>query len=312
IFNEKHNEIKQLQFFDDKNHFENIMGKIDENLVISHTVEETLPLLHQVKSEHSQKEPSEGDIQSILNILPKKAKALKTMPNTIKKAIQKYGYNHIENVSEYIKEQNPKSISGYFTKALENNWAEDFIRNKKIKAEKSVDIVEEKPSPFIEIEKTVSDIEKEEAKEKYNLLPEEKKLEIEELAYADYTSQYKGMGNSKKFMEIAFKNGKMSIICDYLRKIDYFKDTPEKKEVEEATISEVESGKQQDMNEIIQRDEIRKVINEEVGAFAFIEDLDSKKERDLKVEIVKLILTEKNPTLNFVRETIEKTIENFR
>ncbi|MGL6131991.1 MAG: replication initiator protein A [Fusobacteriaceae bacterium] len=127
FFSQEHNQIKQLNFFDDKNYFANIINGNDQNqLMISYT-EESETLLDKIKKEHQEKHITDEDVERIMKILPEKASKLKTLPKFLKISAQTHGLEHLMKVAEYVKNQKPRSVLGYFSKALEQNWAADYI-----------------------------------------------------------------------------------------------------------------------------------------------------------------------------------------
>ena len=134
-------------------------------------------------------------IEKILDIMPKKAKTLKTMPKTIKESIEKYGYKKVEQIALYMKKQKVEKVRVYFIKALENNWVDDIEENIDIKAPSIVNNnlklnLESKhdeydESLYIEFER----------------FPDEIKNGIETYAYRDYI---KKCGMETKIQQLAF------------------------------------------------------------------------------------------------------------
>ncbi|MGL5050097.1 MAG: replication initiator protein A [Fusobacteriaceae bacterium] len=219
-FSEEHNQIKQLQFFDDKNHFNNILENLPkDDFIISYTEEESLSMLNQVKLEVVKIEPTIEDVEKIINILPKKAKELKTLPKFIKVSIQQYGIEYINLVAEYIKEQKPKSVLGYFAKALQNGWADEYILNKKLKFSKE-NIKKEEIKKEVSQEKSEADEELKITKEKYLAISDSDKKKLETEGYKDYVEKCGGKESSS--IKTAFKLGKNFIMAKYLLEKKYF------------------------------------------------------------------------------------------
>ena len=214
-FNESHNELKQSYFYDDKNHF--------DNLLITHTDSGVdLPNdgnkhFEAVKAETIDRIPTNEKLQEILNILPSKAKELKTLPKVIKDGIRQYGFEHLKLVSEYIKVQKVSNIRSYMIQALSKGWAEDFILQKKknttdkskIENLKLMNFTEETVVPN---EDSKINLEIEELLNKIGL---EEKEKIEKDAYIDYI---KMCGVEGKIQKMAFTAAKDKIIKDYLEK----------------------------------------------------------------------------------------------
>lgn len=207
-FEERHNSVKQNYFYDDKNHFDNLM--------ITHTDEsyamDSTPIKIQEKQiniDLSHNNPTQEMIDEILEILPPRAKELKTMGRTIKDAIRTYGNDYVKSVAQYIKKQKIGNIRSYFIQALQNGWANEYIlemKNKKIhKKSKKMEKLKSK---------------KEEKKLEYALfltMNEEKRKEIEKQAYKDYIEK---CGMEGKAQKIAFNAAKENIISEYIKNIE--------------------------------------------------------------------------------------------
>ncbi|MCQ8213079.1 hypothetical protein NON08_11250 [Cetobacterium somerae] len=214
-FNESHNELKQSYFYDDKNHF--------DNLLITHTDSGVdLPNdgnkhFEAVKAETIDRIPTNEKLQEILNILPSKAKELKTLPKVIKDGIRQYGFEHLKLVSEYIKVQKVSNIRSYMIQALSKGWAEDFILQKKKNTTDKSKIENLKLMNFTE-EAVVSTEDSKinlEIEELLNKISLEEKEKIEKDAYIDYI---KMCGVEGKIQKMAFTAAKDKIIKDYLEK----------------------------------------------------------------------------------------------
>lgn len=145
-------------------------------------------------------------ISTIINLMPKKAKELKTLPKVIKEAINEYGYDKVEAVAIYMKKQKVEKIRAYFLKALKENWeigtSENMNSDKNI--ETKIEIDKEK---FKKI--SSSDI----LYEKYEKLEDEKKNEIQKIVYRNYIQK---CGMETKIQKLAFMNSKKIHICKYL------------------------------------------------------------------------------------------------
>ena len=214
-FNESHNELKQSYFYDDKNHF--------DNLLITHTDSGVdLPNdgnkhFEAVKAETVDRIPTNEKLEEILKVLPSKARELKTLPKVIKDGIRQYGFEHIKLVSEYIKVQKVSNIRSYMIQALSKGWAEDFILQKKkntadkskIENMKLTNVIKEAE---IEVVNTEIDIE---IQKILNRTTIEEKNKIEKDAYIDYIQM---CGVEGKIQKMAFNAAKDKIIKDYLEK----------------------------------------------------------------------------------------------
>lgn len=214
-FNESHNELKQSYFYDDKNHF--------DNLLITHTDSGVdLPNdgnkhFEAVKAETVDRIPTNEKLEEILKILPSKARELKTLPKVIKDGIRQYGFEHIKLVSEYIKVQKVSNIRSYMIQALSKGWAEDYILQKKkntadkgkIENLKLANFTEEVPSlpKNSEIDLEIKNL--------LARLSLEDKEKLEKDAYKDYI---KMCGVEGKIQKMAFNVAKDKIIKDYFEK----------------------------------------------------------------------------------------------
>ncbi len=214
-FNESHNELKQSYFYDDKNHF--------DNLLITHTDSGVdLPNdgnkhFEAVKAETVDRIPTNEKLEEILKILPSKARELKTLPKVIKDGIRQYGFEHIKLVSEYIKVQKVSNIRSYMIQALSKGWAEDYILQKKkntadkgkIENLKLANFTEEVPSlpKNSEIDLEIKNL--------LARLSLEDKEKLEKDAYKDYI---KMCGVEGKIQKMAFNAAKDKIIKDYFEK----------------------------------------------------------------------------------------------
>ncbi|MGL4210062.1 MAG: hypothetical protein ACRCRT_00805, partial [Cetobacterium somerae] len=211
-FNESHNELKQSYFYDDKNHF--------DNLLITHTDSGVdLPNdgnkhFEAVKAETVDRIPTNEKLEEILKILPSKARELKTLPKVIKDGIRQYGFEHIKLVSEYIKVQKVSNIRSYMIQALSKGWAEDYIQQKKKSTTPKANN-ENLKLENLELEVPKS-LENELEIEKFlGRITLEEKEKIEKEAYKDYI---KMCGVEGKIQKMAFTAAKDKIVKDYLEK----------------------------------------------------------------------------------------------
>lgn len=238
-FNESHNELKQSYFYDDKNHF--------DNLLITHT-DSGIDLpndgnkhFEAVKAETVDRIPTNEKLEEILKILPSKARELKTLPKVIKDGIRQYGFEHIKLVSEYIKVQKVSNIRSYMIQALSKGWAEDYILQKKKNTTPKVNN-ENSNQMNLEIE-PLKNRENELKIEKFlEKITIEEKEKIEKEAYNDYIRM---CGVEGKIQKMAFTAGKDKIIKDYLEKnLNIYtaeEDKNEKSTLESLTIDKVET-----------------------------------------------------------------------
>ncbi|WP_297598383.1 hypothetical protein [uncultured Cetobacterium sp.] len=215
-FNESHNALKQTYFYDDKNHF--------DNLLITHTDSGVdLPNdgnkhFEAVKAETIDRIPTNEKLEEILKILPPKARELKTLPKVIKDSIRQYGFEHIRLVAEYMKIQKVGNIRSYMIQALLKGWADDYImqkqKNNTAKAGKNenLKLIEVLEEDTREVEITEYDIE---IKNFIDSLDLKNKQNLEDQVYKDYI---KMCGSEGKIQKMAFSAAKDKLIKDYVSK----------------------------------------------------------------------------------------------
>lgn len=268
---------KQQRFFDDLNEFRHLS---QSQLLVSHTENKDL----QDDNTENLKEfivVTPEMIEEVLKLMPIKARSLKTMPKTIKDAIENYGLEKVQKVAVYMKKNKVDKVRAYFIKALENDWTKD---------EEKVVLVEKKEKfELLNINKL--EVEEDQVKnkitrkslEKFNKLLEEEKLEIEKKAYEYYV---KKCGQDTKIQKIAFNAGKTTIICDYLEEKRYF---DKKIEVDIEEIIPLNEDKKK-----LNLTEVYKSINEKITFYSGLLNLDSDQEMLLRLEVGKEILLKKN------------------
>lgn len=219
FFLEISNEDKQNRFYGDRNDFRKLITSNRVSETEHHLIEEI-----EVINPQNKVVINEELIDKILGLMPSKARELKTMPKTIKEAIEKYGYSKVEAVSIYMKKQKVEKVRSYFIKALENNWMEDEIKiipeTVKLPPKKltlnfeSESIPTYNESLYFEFEK----------------LPVEVQNGIENYAYREYI---KICGMETKIQQIAFAGSRKKYICEYLEKYPEILKTSDLKEDQE-------------------------------------------------------------------------------
>ena len=136
FFEEKHNAIKQSFFYDDKNHFDNLLITYTDKGEEGEIITESEEALKEIQHERENITPTEEKINIIFEKLPPRAKELKTMPGTIKDAIRQYGFEYVKYTAEYMSKNKVTKIRSYFIQALEKGWAENFMTIEKSKSQK--------------------------------------------------------------------------------------------------------------------------------------------------------------------------------
>ncbi|WP_297407719.1 hypothetical protein, partial [uncultured Cetobacterium sp.] len=192
---------KQNRFFEDRNDFRKIMTTLTVSNT-EHAIIEDCEVVESIKVNVTLEM-----IEKILNIMPKKAKTLKTMPKTIKESIEKHGYEKVKRIAQYMKKQKVEKVRVYFIKALENDWGDDIEENIDVNA------------PSIPNKNLKLNLESKCDKYDESLYIEFEKLEIkiqngiETYAYREYI---KKCGMETKIQQLAFMGSRKKHICEYL------------------------------------------------------------------------------------------------
>lgn len=246
FFEEKHNAIKQSFFYDDKNHFDNLLITYTDKGEEGEIITESEEALKEIQHERENVTPTEEKINIIFEKLPPRAKELKTMPGTIKDAIRQYGFEYVKYTAEYMSKNKVTKIRSYFIQALEKGWAENFMTIEKSKSQKK----KEQQLTFntIEMQNTEKDKADEEIKSKkielyntyYKNLSETEQEEITKKVFDDYIKM-SGTAVAGPAQKIAFQRAKESLIKEYLYKTDAEK-IKDKKSTPEKEMKEIHMG----------------------------------------------------------------------
>lgn len=274
-FDEKHNQLKQDRFTEDNNELKSIYN----TLAISFTeknIEESTPLIV----------VTDNMIFEILNTMPLKARNLKSMPNTIKNALEKYGYEKVKAAAIYIKNQKKlTSPRAYFLKTLENDWATDiFFKKEKVNTEIKVEEPEQqnKNLKYLEIQ------------EFYNKLSEEQRKDIEDKTYVDYIKE---CGQETKVQKIAFNVAKNNLIYKYIDKNNLHK-------------NEIQQDNRDNL--ILELNILNDIINKNIEMYKIILNLSDDKVFEIKREILKDLGTKfilKELTIEEINQTIAEKLK---
>lgn len=200
FFYESANKEKQERFFKDRNYF----TKLLTNLIISETTHE---IIDESKPSILETAVTFEVIEEIINLMPKKAKELKTLPKIIKEAIEQYGYEKVKLLAVYMKKQKVEKIISYFLKALKENWSIEENTNRTDIENKSIDSKKVNLPYFDEIGYN------EDLYNYFKELEKEKQDEIEKIVYKYYI---KKCGMETKIQKLAFMKSKKIYICEYL------------------------------------------------------------------------------------------------
>ncbi len=208
FFNESHNALKQSYFYDDKNHFDNLLiTHTDSGIDLSRDGNEQFEA---VKAETIDRIPTNEKLEEILKILPQKARELKTLPKVIKDGIRQYGFEYVKSVAEYMKVQKVGNIRSYMIQALAKGWADDYILNRK----KKNTTEEAKVENLTIVGLDLFEEKRKELKIYFDSLDSISKENIEKAAYGEYIKLCGGEG---KIQKMAFTVAKEKLILDYLQ-----------------------------------------------------------------------------------------------
>lgn len=317
FFEEKHNAIKQSFFYDDKNHFDNLLitytDKGEEGEIISESEE----ALKEIQHERENITPTEEKINTIFDILPPRAKELKTMSGTIKDAIRQYGFEYVKYTAEYMSKNKVTKIRSYFMQALEKGWAENFMTIEKSKEKKK----KEEQLTFNTIEMQNSQKEKLDSEIKakkqelynkyYKNLTDEEKEKLTKEVFDDYIKM-SGLLVANPIQEIAFKRAKDSLIKDYLYKRNAEKNQDSKNIENPKNLDDENSKKIEDikvLNKDKQDKKEKKDMKEiHMGTFMFGDNFNKEKENEISGSSVEDIYKDIED-ITFTEEKDENTAD---
>lgn len=288
-------EEKQQRFFEDRNDFRKLLTVS----TISETEHDMIEMMEVIQKENVEKSLpktieksmtiTDELIDKILDLMPSKARTLKTMPKTIKDAIIQYGYSKVEAVAIYMKKNKVDKVRAYFIKALENNWTEDET----IKLEKpasNVKKVSEIDSPKEEVKNYVKEL------EYFNSLSTEEKEKLEEKVYRAYIDQ---CGQETKIQKLTFNAAKNRLIAEFISKNNLVK-------------NEISKEREIDLSVIDDINYYTDYINKNVELYRNIFNLSEERIREIKKETLLELGTKiisKNITLEEINEVIVKKLK---
>lgn len=274
FFEEHHNYLKQENFYEDRNTFNNLQISFTEEKNI---LDNNLIIVPEVSNEI---------IEEIFNLLPSKAKNLVTMEKTIRESIEKFGIERVKSSAIYTKKQKATKIRSYFLKTLEHNW------DKEIK-EKTCNKISIYPKENFE--------EKNENKEiinYFNNLTSKEKEDIESNVYKKYIAD---CGMEGKAQKIAFKGAKEILIVNYLKEKNYIS---RKTKVDEITLDSKEI--------ILDLDEIRKKVDIHLEFYVNFLKLNLQEKLDVELEVARVIFEkysrndfDQNQIVEIIKEAIK-------
>ncbi len=285
FFSSEHNKIKREIFYDERSDFNKMIHYEEERQNNSDILISSLEINNEKES------------NDVLIIFGEKGAKLKTLTSVISEALKNYDYSYVKYTAEYTVLNCKVSLIKYFKEALLNNWAEEYIAKKEIKAEKKAFKLEN--IPVIEeavIVESAEEIDNSANWDEFIVLPQVVQEEITAAAYEDYLLET-GATDSKLIRGI-FEKGKKSYILKTMEK--YSSQEPEisekpieKIEVQEPIEKPIEEAKKPTKEPKIstkkQKDNSNEMIGEYISVTKFlfeVSDLALKREITFSIEKV--------------------------
>ena len=187
LFDDRHNEVKQKTFYDEKQEF-------NVDMVVTSTAEK-------IKNEV---EVEEGTVKEILELFPERIRSV--LEDIVNESIKNNGYDYTKYNALYTVSKNPKQFKAYFSKAIKENYAAELIANSEYKKKQvpKQEVVEE--AQIIETQKyTYEDFEK---------LSEHKQNETIEKVYNEFLKEAESKDN--KTMRGIFEKSKKALIVKFI------------------------------------------------------------------------------------------------
>lgn len=268
-YTEEHNILKKERFDEDNRELKEIYN----NLAISYTEKNIKELKPEVII-------SSEMVKEIIELMPDKAKKLKSIYKTVENNLEKYGYAKVKAAAIYLAAQKKlTSPRAYFLKILENNWASDLVEEIALKDEENTTVALEENKSI-----DVNNENRELIFYEFQKLPKEIQDGIEGYVYREYI---KLCGMETKVQQIAFLGSRKKLICDYLEKYPELLGTIKNNErVEEVKTQEV-NKENENLIVITDKDKLKKYINEYIDLY---EDLLDEKTESLENAKKRIIL----------------------
>lgn len=190
IFDEIHNKIKKETFYAERVEFKEV------ELFITSTEGKTRII-----------DLDSQNAKEIISILPQRVQAMKTIEKFIEDSIKQYGFDYVLGTCEYVIMKKPTSFKAYLDKALKENFADEYIANKKSKEVKKVSVIEKE---VIEEAKIIQKY----SYENFEKLSDFEKDNIELKVYEFFLKESNSKDN--KTMRAIFEKSKKSLIVKYM------------------------------------------------------------------------------------------------
>ena len=268
-YDEVHNKTKRETFYTDKNEF------TDMEMLVHSTEEKIKTISDEIEN---------GNIAELLKIFPERIIEMKTFEPFIKNAVEKYGFEYVKYTSEYTLLNNPKNLKGYLSKALSENYADEYIAQKKVKEKKKIKKTEEiKPIEEAQIVETFKY-----SWEDYLSLDPALQGEIEEAAYEEFLIQSESSDN--KIVRGIFDKSKKSIVLKVMGSYNFEKPT----EIVDPVVEPKEKPKTPKEQKKVETKSIVENSNEIIGVYQSIPEfmvVVSKlaKEKNIDFDLVNIV-----------------------
>lgn len=298
FFHEKSKEEKQQRFFEDRNDFRKLLTETTVSDTEHEMIENAEVVENNTLIQSTVVVVTQEMIDKILELMPSKAKNLKTMPKTIREAILEYGYLKVESVAIYMKKNKVEKVRAYFIKALENNWCEDeavVIQMPK------KDVLNDSQG-FVKQDESQKNYEKE--LEYFLSLSSEEKEELQEKVYKAYIKE---CGQETKIQKLAFNAAKNRLIAEYILKNNLLKSEKSK-----LVIKEIPKENEIDLKIIEDINYYNNYISNNIELYKVVFNLSEERIRDIKKEILLELGTKiisKTITLDEINAAIAKNLK---
>ena len=211
-FSEEHNKMKNAHFYEEKAISDKMIHMVEDR---QNDIAINNPEIY-----------SDPQFIEVLDTFPDVARRLKSLPQIIREALKKYGYNYVKYTAEYTAFNCKTSYIKYFKDALQNNWAETYIAKKENieekKMKKKQNVVEE--AILVEEPKEVLSTV---TWEEFLALDPLLQGEIEAVAYEEYL--IKAESSDSKISRGIFEKAKKSFILQAMSSFNFAKE--EKKSI---------------------------------------------------------------------------------
>ena len=262
-FSEEHNKMKNAHFYEEKAISDKMIHMVEDR---QNDIAINNPEIY-----------SDPQFIEVLDTFPDVARRLKSLPQIIREALKKYGYNYVKYTAEYTAFNCKTSYIKYFKDALQNNWAETYIAKKENieekKMKKKQNVVEE--AILVEEPKEVLSTV---TWEEFLALDPLLQGEIEAVAYEEYL--IKAESSDSKISRGIFEKAKKSFILQAMSSFNFAKE--EKKSIID-TLNEYKPVKSENLKNDNQIQEYASFSHFLLAVKKFVE------ENNIEIELTEVI-----------------------